>query len=376
MLAYLNKAEYRSWLSDESQRLIVLMKEAEEREEYVGFEALIPEYLNIYAQSLLIPQAVSWHSDLTDKDIPDLNRMLFVRLQTYLKETKIESTVQKPNPQTPDLFPVHFDLKNHNSPVNYLKLLFDNPDNAYNPVVDGKAELYYEGYTSGGKIKKAMTLGYMVILPELKPDIQALLFENPICYSFHHELDFNQLIKVSFTVAQTDAVVRLLPVVENISVNQIEWQFGDGAISNESKPVHEYSQNGEYVICMIINQKIRKSLKIKVNIPHLKGKEEKASPELSQGKESDVLLSFNNARDAVKWLIKEKAESKLIFGKMESFQKTDKCYVIVFQPDNREITAIVSPESDGRQDLKTQQKIENLEEYIKNKGSIWVQFIN
>jgi len=376
MLAYLNKAEYRNWLSEESQRLVALMKEAEEREAYVGFEALIPDYLNLYAQSLLVPQAISWYSDMTEKDVPDMTRMLYNRLQNYLKEIQVKSTVQKANPQVPDLFPVQFELTNHGSPVNHLKLLFDNPDNAYKPVVDGKAELYCDGYTSGNKIKKAMTLGYLINMPQIPPDIQALLFENPVNYSFYHELDFSQLVRVGFTTAQTDATVRLVPVIENISVNQIEWQFGDGTISNELRPVHEYGKNGEYEIRMIINQKFSKSQKVKVNLPYLKKKEEKSISEISQGKASDILLSFTQANDAVKWLIKAKADSKLIFGKKESFQKTEQCYIIVFHPDSKEIIAVISPETEGRQDLKTQQSIEHLDEFIKNKGSIWVQFIN
>lgn len=66
-------------------------------------------------------------------------------------------------------------------------------------------------------------------------------------YHFSFELDEPDPLSVGFTFEQMDEIISF----ENLSDSAIYlWDFGDGNSSTEINPVHEYAENGEYLVCL------------------------------------------------------------------------------------------------------------------------------
>ncbi|HPK40753.1 MAG TPA: PKD domain-containing protein, partial [Candidatus Cloacimonadota bacterium] len=259
MLAYMNKTAYKTWLDAESERIKSRMQEAIEKEDILGLGDIIPIYLNLYAQTLLIPQAIMYENKA------DLNLYLYDILYEYLKESRKRSNVQKPNPQTPDIYPVSFDVRYMQMPVNNVKLAFDS-DKIYKVVVGGNAELYIDGHSSVQKKTEKVVMTYDTQLAELADNIKGILDEHPIIYTFNEDLDFSKLVKVDFEIIQDGAEVCLTPIASNISVNEIQWQFGDDSYPiTETKPKYKYNKNGKYTVTLTINRAVSVSKVIVVN---------------------------------------------------------------------------------------------------------------
>lgn len=383
MLAYMNKTAYKTWLDAESERIKSRMQEAIEKEDILGLGDIIPIYLNLYAQTLLIPQAIMYENKA------DLNLYLYDILYEYLKESRKRSNVQKPNPQTPDIYPVSFDVRYMQMPVNNVKLAFDS-DKIYKVVVGGNAELYIDGHSSVQKKTEKVVMTYDTQLAELADNIKGILDEHPIIYTFNEDLDFSKLVKVDFEIIQDGAEVCLTPIASNISVNEIQWQFGDDSYPiTETKPKYKYNKNGKYTVTLTINRAVSVSKVIVVNDNRLIEKQEniviERKPKIEKEKEIVLnlvdglseLLEFTDVDNAIRWLVGMKKDGRIIYGTRSNFQKTDQCYVLIFSPVNKEVLKIIGPgQDDRRMDLLKKVKIDDFENEIKGKGVIWIQFLD
>lgn len=66
-------------------------------------------------------------------------------------------------------------------------------------------------------------------------------------YEFSFQLDEPPPLIANFTFEQRDGIV----IFENLSDSaDYLWDFGDGNTSTDINPVHEYTENGEYLVCL------------------------------------------------------------------------------------------------------------------------------
>ncbi len=382
VLAYLNKSVYRRWLDEQSSALIKRMEIAGAKEERIGIESVISEYLNIYTLTMMLPQAIAYN------DKPDLNLYVYNILYDYLQESRVQSAVQKPNAQTPDAFPISFNITNAQVPLNNVKLAFEGDDIAQK-VIDGKAELYIFGFCSEKRLKKKMVLNYDSEMADLNKEVQELLQEYPICYSFNHEIDFSNLVNIDIEIKQDGAEINLKPIIENISVKSLEWQFGDDSPRTaERNPKYVYARDGVYRISLTVNNLFTVTKAVTIGVPKPKVEDKKSSVQekiayrqvtvkqvFASQADIDQLLSFERIREAIAWLSKKKNEGKLIFGSKDQLANADQAYILLFDAKSERIISLISPEDNGRIDLRDQQAVKDSEILKKGRGGIWIQFL-
>lgn len=114
---------------------------------------------------------------------------------------------------------------------------------------DGKT---YNGIDNGDTIWVKPTSTYVYTVTNI---VDGSGLSCPPSNGFNIKVDVNQLPPVSFEVSGTSTCAPLIPTFVNTtnpgfigSSNGTYWRFGDGTISNEMNPTHEYTQSGSYAI--------------------------------------------------------------------------------------------------------------------------------
>jgi len=377
-LAYLKKSDYESWLEEQGKRLVSRMKAAIDKEGRFDIEAAMPEYMSIYALTMMIPQAIEF------REHADLNLYVYDILQEYLKTCVTKSTIGKPNPQTPGTFPISFYITNAQKPVNNIKLSFAGEESEHK-LINGRAELSYYGYSSEQQVEKAMVLKYDTEIAELSKEVKDLLKENPICHTFNHVIDFKSIVRVDFEIKQDGAEVELKPIVENISVKQTEWQFGDGSKnSTEKNPRHVYENNGRYRIVLTVNNTVNVTKTVTISghaetVKRERPKRERVvkSNKIIEAGQADIekLLSLKKIIEAIAWLNDNKNKGKLIFGTKDQVSNNEQAYILLFDAKSEGLITLISPDNNGRRDLKDNVFVKENEIMQKGRGAIWIQFL-
>jgi hypothetical protein len=204
------------------------------------------------------------------------------------------------------------------------------------------------------------------------------------------DIDYSAIIKTDFGFTNQDFLYAFEPEISNLSIATHHWTFGDGNQSEELNPQHIYSQSGIYEVCLLVNGSIRVTKTIVVTATEAGKKTAKPAENLTIDKqtannqlcidESDViphviheLMECPDYSSTIKKLSQYKKAKKLLWGKTQDFLYPDKCWLLVFNPDNHKLEAVLSPGKDQRVEFISKTEILDYGKVYTNKGVICVQ---
>lgn len=220
------------------------------------------------------------------------------------------------------------------------------------------------------------------------------------------EIDFSPYISLDFSARRIGTGGFLFqPSIQNLAVSNVKWDFGEGLHSNQLHPRRAFTPEQlqePRLITLEING--REDLRvIKELHPDGSLKTPRASGQVSAGEAPEDVITTPEPRPAapeafavpaghqqlIDGLIRaqrweqarqllsgyQQESERLLFGNRDAVgnENTAGSYILIIQPGNRRIEAVLSPEVDGnRKNLRNGSVIADVQEQYRGRAPIWV----
>lgn len=373
--AYISKENYKKLINEIKNDVTDRVKLAETMEREKGIVRAIPTYYLAYLNTFYSPDPIPYKSVTYKQDYSNVRFFLETKIRSYLAELEIKQDSITIDPATKELITVNLD-------VNYLKLNVDNveisfniPGNPKQRVEQGKAKLFL--YSQPSAIKDEYEVNLSVNFNN-SSDLAEFNKEFGITEKQKVVLDFTKLVKFDFKVKPLDGgAIQFEPVVENLSVSSILWDFGNGVTSNDLKSIYTFVEDSIHKVSLTVNgldemkvvKYIDASGKIVEEIDYNSNTNDKKTNPILEA------LSKRKTFDTViEELIKYKKEGKLIFSvKSKDFVDISLCYGMIVDPSTRKILSIISPGKNKRVNILNGKTVPDYRIKYKGKGIIWFQ---
>jgi hypothetical protein len=181
-------------------------------------------------------------------------------------------------------------------------------------------------------------------------------------------IDFSNIIKLSFKIEKKEsAALSFQPVIENLSISSIDWDFGDGSTSTEYNPLHKYKDSRRHKVTLTLNHS--ESLKITRDIlPD--GTVFIETPQLTFVQELFQVKDFKELKNLLKYY---KSKGKLMYGKKEAFLYPEKCLIFIVDPNTENIVAVLGRGKEERVNLLSDEIVYNLRDNYQGQVPIYVE---
>ncbi|MCA0447825.1 MAG: PKD domain-containing protein [Bacteroidetes bacterium] len=378
VIAYLSKADYRKSMDDLAAELTTAFQIASDREKVTGLTSVIPDYYLIYLKSWYSPEPVRFG------DIQDLKSYISGKIKGFLKDVIIvQGDLSVDGTDDPSVsIPLQFSW--NRQPVNGFTFREDLDNGTPRLVIDGQSLLVSHSFPSD--LRKTLKLR---LAPQFDSQISTADLEEihslfPIEEIRTVILDFSGLISVDFSVSNSgNDILVFKPAVKNLSVSSLEWDFGDGTKSFEQSPRQIYLEKDKsYDVKLTVNRNKIFSISKKLSADG-KWLDEKSarssSPSLSPVPKSSEdlkvsLLKVTHADVLLSRFQELKPTGRVIFGAKKDFLFPEKCWVVVYHAQTKEISTWLEPVSEGYREVKSGKTVKNLKDAYKGLSAIWVEF--
>lgn len=378
VVAYLSKADYRKSMDDLAAELITAFQVASEREKNSGLTTVIPDYYLIYLKSWYSPEPVKFG------DIQDLKSFTSGKIKGFLKDVIISQGDISVEGNDDPSFSIPLLFTWNRQPVTGLSFREELETGTPRLVTEGKSMLVSHSFPSDLRRSVKLRLAPQFDSQISTADLEEIHSLFPIEEARSITLDFSGLISVDFSIAKSgNGILEFKPKIKNLSIASLEWDFGDGTKSYEQEPRQIYlDKDKTYDVKLTVNRNKSFSVSKKINsdgnsldekqplprspslAPVPKSAEELKSSLLKET-QADLLLSrFQDL----------KSSGRVIFGSKKDFLFPEKCWVVVYHPQTKEISTWLEPISDGYREVKSGKTVKNMKESYKGLSAIWVEF--
>lgn len=193
-----------------------------------------------------------------------------------------------------------------------------------------------------------------------------------------------------------EGVIRFTPVIENVEVGQVQWDFGDGTISRLRYPTHRFNATAiPRVVTVIINSDPELSATRFVNPAIRYDFEERFPVQISSRsvepffgnyipetyrehiRRISEMPSFHNLQSYLIWMAREEIISS--FGSSGDMRNPNWGYIILVDPQRGSVETILGPVYNRyRYDLtsvqETKYRDNEWQSELRGLRPIWIQF--
>ncbi|MCG8373145.1 MAG: PKD domain-containing protein [Balneolales bacterium] len=400
VIAFVSKSDFEESMSIEEERLLLGLEQALNDEKEGRLDAAIPQYFDLLASTYFFPTPFFTNEEQHGTQA-ELQSFLRSRINSWINELTINVTEVK-SLSTANNIEFYYDLEAtyNDNETGFLTISFNRPGYASHQIRDGKVEVFSDILPD--EIVENYVFTLTPVIPEtLDEDKIGILEEILPSRELSIEIDFSDVIEIDFTVEETEEnTFTFIPEVKNISVFDLEWDFGDGTTSSASSPTHQFSSlRSPKNVVLTINQSEELSVTKILSVNGLQATEpeernpiDQNDPEItntindiieafvvpfSQKTFIDNVIQMKDGQNLTTYLNRLLREDRIFLGRSGDVEDTDKSYLAVINPDNRSVIAILSPVKSGfRTNLSTNTAVDDskLSETFRGYGSIWFQF--
>ena len=399
-LAWLHKEDYERTLDIERDRHVSKVRDIQRMSRSDGLNSVMREVYHAFLTTYYFPEPLY----LPDGHGSETNaRSLYRRkIDRWADEVRITSGTPEGGVMPGDVVEVRipFQFEVEGRPVYTLKAGFDRAGYGTRRTIDGRTELYLERLPD--RPVETHTLNFRPAVDQGGDDSRewrALASDIGPFYRRSVEIDFSPIIEVDFSARNIGSdAFRFNSRIENLSVSDIEWDFGDGTYSDEHNPAHQFD-NPDYPVQITLSLNNRDDLTVVKEldsdgtlqpIREVGGdQEEMAETEPAsrqtfswsdldlRSDKKDFLQDMSELSDAGELqrdLQTIGARTNIRFGNRDAVGSESESFVFIVDPDSHDIVGILSPEHEGiRTDIKTGERVINMEETYRGYGSVWLE---
>lgn len=364
VVAFISKTDYKKSLEVLAKEISDEIKVIEQDEKGLGIHKIVSRYYHVWLKCYQSPEPIKYTS-ISKIEYSNVINFLQSKVETYLDEirvsvskTTIDSDIQ--------MITISLDIQNGGKPANGITARIDLPDSPPLLVVDGKTHLFLYQYPSKSVEHYKILLGMHVDENTVNPDL--LKVHKTISLKKYREIevDYSDFIHLDFSVKKLQSGKLLFtPNYKNFSVSSLEWDFGDGNVSKKEKPLHGYTQAGEFIVKLTFNNSQDISVvKMVSNEGFIKKLEtpKKVKPKQEQQfvlpqimKNLVNIETYNVLSGKLNMLKKQR---KIMVGKKTDFLHPENCYVFIIHPRSKAVEAVLNNDTNGRKNILTGQEKE------------------
>lgn len=379
VFAYMSKSDYNKSLELIAIEIRQSVKIAESKERDNDLSETILEYYFAYLKSFLSPEPIFYESTQTSEQFENINPFLRSKIETFLSDCEVVSLEPKIDPRIPEQIVLPFKVSYLNHNVNDITLQLNIPNEPEYLIKNGITDIYLDFKPSF--IKKQLSL-LLTLNCNDKIYHDSLIIELDKFFKIKREktveVDFSSVIRIDFNVMVKNGLFSFKPTIENLSVFDLEWDFGDGTISKEDNPVHLYKDQKDYLAKLTLNRNDHLSIsKIISPTGHMtvipKSDSSEKEEIVKYDNILDNLIQIQSFKELEKQLILYKNNHKLMFsGSQSDFIHPENCYVFIINTSSGEVVAILEKGNSGRKDLLSGEIVYDLGQKFSNNGILWV----
>jgi hypothetical protein len=387
-LAYISKADLKRSSEAAAKRV---RDDLELMEQQKTIENNYIDYVyTAYLKSYMTPYPIGYKFG-TDS-IANVQPYLEGILRDYLLKIQLACTLVEEHPIYPK-DQLRFHLKLNGARDENLEYNFTCP--AYNAL----AEMGLNGGTFDVMMRPNATNELMKGVLSIKvigldENMKELAKSVPIEQEKEFNADMSNIIQYDFEIKEEEKYIQVIPSVKNISINAFEWSSNGKVLSTEQLAKISKDALGLNITLKLNNNEAlqkTKTLAFKNAVPQPEKKLEVIIPkeeivskvepvekpkEASKSlytKESHGFNELKNFDQLQKILLELKNTGKGIYGKKSIFVKPSACWVFLVDQTSKEIIHVLSPDENGRFDLKDNKTYYDFESSFKGFISIWVE---
>lgn len=407
--AYVSKAEFSQSMADLRTRILTQMAQMNAAKQRGNLSSAISQAFDILVQTYFIPVPVVADSVELGRSV-DVQSYLRTQLDAWLQDAVVSVPVVS-NRSAPG----HTELSLEASvrfgaeAANELLLQLNRPGYGEHPVRAGRADVFMD--VEPELPTQNIELKLMPVIPaSMDADMKALAQEIRPGRIVSVPVNFKPVMGLDFTVTKLlGAGYRFTAQFTNLSVFDLQWDFGSGESSTQASPrveIVEIPASGR-TISLVVNRSQDLTLR-KVLMPDGSLRAVGAFPTpvvpapepvvvtpsatptpvpnaimaidqvaLSQRNHLDPLLRLRNAAAFTDQLERFKQQNVLRYGRSSEVGPIERSYVAIVDPADRSVKTILTPLINGvRYELDSNEAVAPgaMRERYQGMGSIWFSF--
>lgn len=411
VLAWLHRDDYARSIETERERQIGLAEHAAQIEREDGLNRAIPFIYRAFLNTYYFPEPLY----LPDEAGRNIEAREYYRRKLDRWASQIEIT-----PGRPEGGNLEGDVVEIGIPLRFavgrqaaseLDVGLDIPGYGTRATIGGQTRLYLERLPS--RPSETFTLRYRPALEDTRANRDWMLLAESIgpFYRSNITLDFTPVITIGFTSTRVaDKAYRFHSRIENLSISHVEWDFGDGTVSHEWHPAHQFSTlDPPPEITLRLNRNPDLEIRQKLTADGLRpvdrqpvaasGRDTRARTGVDTGREMapdftrraafswqhpgltpdkrrflrDLALQ-DDSGEILRSLQTHARHLGIRYGNRSAVEIINDSFVVIVDPQTYHVEAFLSSVQDGaRFDLKGGGRVLNFEEAYRGFGTIWIQ---
>ena len=240
-IAYISNEDFENTIQTLRRRMFLKLENALHFENSNNYNRAIALYYEIFAESPGLPIRLFTDPDEHGVEL-ELQQFARNKLVEWLNGINIEVDGIRDRSGNNNV-ELYIKLKLHymRQPVEYLDVRLNRHGYGAQTVENGEVELFYdlspENITENITIRLAINPPQLMI-PEDSQNIAEIFRpeRNRVI-----RVDFSEVIEIDFEIEPiSDNHYRFIPKPVNLSVTNVEWNFGDGNRTTDTQPTHTY----------------------------------------------------------------------------------------------------------------------------------------
>lgn len=370
VMAYISREDLRK-STDAVTAQVNQYLELMEQKRLIGIDYLAEAYA-AYLYTFFSPYPIPF--SLGDKKGGNVQGYLESMLRGYLSGITVRCKDVEENKDYPEAqLTVHLELSGMGE--TNMRLQLDCPDYNARTILDAEhndLEVIMQPNSGVERFYGKLTLKPAQLATELKEIASQILITREVSF----DVPMDAVIRINFNIKENNGMISLIPDLRHISVRKFEWFTGDRLFSTAQQPSVAPSQlQGD--ITLRINEQtglIRKKTLDGLVVPvKTNTKELVQTPDPVQNVPKEFTTGISDFAELKSTLSALKSSGKAAVGKKSDFYKPEQCWVFLVEPDGNKVAYVLSPESNGRMDIRSKKVISDFENQLKGFISIWVE---
>ena len=397
-LAWLHKDDYARSLELERERQIGLAEHAAGIERREGLDRAIPVIYRAFLNTYYFPEPLY----LTDESGRRVEAQQYYRskLDRWAAGLNLIAEAPEGGMMPGDVIEITVPVSSvdRDRPSSELKMGFDIAGYGYRKTVGGNTRLFLERLPD--RPKESITVRFRPALEDTRANREWMVLAEEVGPWYRRDLaiDFSPIITVDFTAREIAGNAwRFQSRIDNLSLNHIEWDFGDGTFSDERNPAHQYKRLDSPVrVTLRVNRNPELTVVKELGPQGLRAVAEAVRTEPARSDPAPSIHSTfqwqemttspenrrylrtlsgeEDAGEILRSLQTRARHQNIRYGNRAAIQIVDESFVVIVDPESLRVRAFLSPVQQGsRFDLKTGNRIINFEEAYRGYGTIWIE---